>query len=37
MNNQENIFEPLVEFLQDAKALLLQAKRPDVKGEQWKK
>ena len=35
MNNaQDNIFEPVAEFLQDAKTLLQQAKRPDVKGEQ---
>jgi hypothetical protein len=31
--NQDNIFEPLVEFVQDARKLLAEAKRPDVKGK----
>ena len=30
---QENIFEPVVEFVQDAKKLLQMAKRPDLSGK----
>ena len=35
MSVNQDILEPIVEFVQDAQKLLLEAKRPDVKGE-WK-
>jgi hypothetical protein len=36
MSAQDNILEPLVEFLQDAKKLLQDAKRPDMTGKRWR-